>query len=93
MLAVLLLIPNKVEEDSDIMLFIVNNRQHTRVEKPTGVGAEVHGELTGVATGVRTDLTFEWPFVVVDSQVLLQTAAVRRCVRTVFAFVRLLACV
>lgn len=59
----------------------------------TGVGAEVHGELAGVAAGVRADLAFEGPLVVVDPQVLLQAAAVCCCVRTVLALVRLLACV
>lgn len=55
--------------------------------------AKVHGELAGVAAGVRTDLAFKRPFVIVDTQMLLQTAAVRCCVGTVFALVRLLACV
>lgn len=59
--------------------------------EPTCVRAKVHGELAGVATSVRTNLAFKGPFVVVNAQVLLQTAAVRRCVRTVFTLVRLLA--
>ena len=53
----------------------------------------MNNELAGVAAGVRADLAFEWPLVVVDAQVLLQTAAVCRCVGTVFALVRLLPCV
>lgn len=52
--------------------------------------AEVNDELAGVAAGVRADLAFERPLVVVDAQVLLQTAAVRRRVGTVFALVRFL---
>lgn len=51
----------------------------------------MHGELAGVAAGVRTDLAFEGPLVVVDAEVLLQAAAVGRGVRTVLALVRLLA--
>lgn len=57
----------------------------------TGVRAQVNGELAGVAAGVGTDLAFKWPLVVVDPQVLLQAAAVRRRVQAVFAFVWLLA--
>lgn len=53
--------------------------------------AQVHGQLAGVAAGVRADLTFEGPLVVVDPEVLLQAAAVRRGVQAVLAFVRLLA--
>lgn len=49
------------------------------------------GELAGVAAGVGADLALEGPLVVVDAQVLLQAAAVRRRVQAVFAFVRLLA--
>lgn len=60
---------------------------------PTSVRAEVHRELARVAAGVRADLAFERPLVVVDTQVLLQTAAVGCCVGTVLTFVRLLACV
>lgn len=56
----------------------------------TGVRAQVNGELAGVAAGVGADLAFEGPLVVVDPEVLLQAAAVRRCVQAVFAFVRLL---
>lgn len=52
--------------------------------------AEVHGELAGVATGIWADLAFKWPLVIVDTQVLLQTAAVRCCVGTVFTLVWLL---
>lgn len=48
------------------------------------------GELAGVAAGVWTDLAFKRPFVIVDTQVLLQTAAVGRRVGTVFTLVRLL---
>lgn len=51
----------------------------------------MHGELAGVAAGVRTDLAFKRPLVVVDAEVLLQTAAVGGGVRTVFTLVRLLA--
>lgn len=58
---------------------------------PTSVRAEVHGELAGVAAGVRADLAFKRPFVIVDAQVLLQTAAVGGCIGTVFTLVRLLA--
>lgn len=53
--------------------------------------AQVNGELAGVAAGVGADLAFEGPLVVVDAEVLLQAAAVRRRVQAVFAFVRLLA--
>lgn len=72
----------------------VKAKQHLAslgVRLPTGVRAEVHGELAGVAAGVGADLALERPLVVVDAQVLLQTAAVRRRVRTVLALVRLLA--
>lgn len=55
--------------------------------------AQVHGELAGVAAGVRTDLAFKRPLIVVDAEVLLQTAAVCCCIGTVFTLVRLLACV
>lgn len=51
------------------------------------------GELAGVAAGVRTDLAFKGPLVVVDAEVLLEAAAVRRGVQAVFAFVWLLTCV
>lgn len=51
----------------------------------------MYGELAGVAAGVRTDLAFERPLVIVDPQVLLQTAAVCCSVGTVFTFVWLLA--
>ena len=47
-------------------------------------------ELAGVAAGVGADLALEGPLVVVDTQVFLQAAAVRRRVRTVRALVRLL---
>jgi len=53
----------------------------------------VDGELAGVAAGVRTNLALKRPFIIVDSQVLLQTAAVCCCVGTVLTLVRLLACV
>lgn len=53
----------------------------------------MHGKLAGVAAGVRTDLAFEWPFIIVDTQVLLQAAAVCCCIGTVFTFVWLLTCV
>lgn len=51
----------------------------------------MHGELAGVAAGIRTDLTFKRSLVIVDTQVLLQTAAVCCCVGAVFTLVRLLA--
>lgn len=51
----------------------------------------MHGELAGVAAGVGTDLAFKRSFIIVDPQVLLQTAAVRCCVRTDLTLVRLLA--
>lgn len=50
----------------------------------------MHGELAGVAAGVRADLALEGPLVVVHAQVLLQAAAVRRGVRAVLTLVRLL---
>lgn len=56
----------------------------------TCVWAQVHGELAGVAAGVRADLALEGPLVVVHAQVLLQAAAVRRGVRAVLTLVRLL---
>lgn len=62
-------------------------------QEPTCVRAKVHGELAGVAAGVWTDLTFKGPLVVMDAEVFLETAAVRRCVQAVFALVRLLSCV
>ena len=62
----------------------------TGSRRHTGVGAEVDRELAGVAAGVGADLALEGPLVVVDAEVLLQTAAVGRRVRTVFALVRLL---
>lgn len=49
------------------------------------------GELAGVAAGVGTDLALIRPFIIVDTQVLLQTAAVCCCIGTVFTLVRLLA--
>lgn len=51
----------------------------------------MHGELAGVAAGIRTDLALERSLIVVDSQMFLQTAAVCCCIGTVFALVRLLA--
>lgn len=51
----------------------------------------MHGELAGVAAGVRADLALKRPLVVVDTQVLLQAAAVCRRVGAVLALVRLLA--
>lgn len=53
----------------------------------------MNGQLAGVAAGVRTDLAFKRPLVVVDPQVLLQAAAVCRGVQAVFALVWLLTCV
>ena len=53
----------------------------------------MHGKLAGVAAGVRTDLAFERSFIIVNTQVLLQTAAVCCCIGTVFTFVRPLTCV
>lgn len=50
----------------------------------------MNGQLAGVAAGVGADLAFEGPLVVVDPEVFLQAAAVRRRVQAVFAFVRLL---
>lgn len=60
---------------------------------PTSVRAEMYGELARVAAGIRADLAFKRSLVVVDTQVLLQTAAVRCCIGTVFTLVRLLTCV
>lgn len=37
------------------------------VLNPTSVRAEVHGELAGVAAGVRADLAFKRPLVEVDA--------------------------
>ena len=62
----------------------------TGSRRHTSVGAEVDRELAGVAAGVGADLALEGPLVVVDAEVLLQTAAVGRRIRTVFALVRLL---
>lgn len=63
------------------------------VKALTRVGAQMNGELAGVSASVRTDLTLKRPLVVVDTQVLLQAAAVGGGVRAVLAFVRLLPCV
>lgn len=42
----------------------------------TRVGAQVHGELAGVAAGVGAELALVGPLVRVDAQVLLEAAAV-----------------
>lgn len=47
----------------------------------------MHGELAGVAAGVRADLALEGPLVIVHTQVLLQAAAVCGGVRAVLALV------
>ena len=40
------------------------------------MGAQVHGELAGVAAGVGAELALEGPLVRVDAQVLVEAAAV-----------------
>ena len=53
------------------------------------MGPEVHGELAGVAAGVRADLAFEGPLVGMYPQVLVEAAAVRGGVVTRLALVGL----
>ena len=55
----------------------------------TGVGAQVHGELAGVAAGVGAELALVGPLVRVDAQVLLEAAAVHGRVVTQVALVGL----
>lgn len=55
--------------------------------------AQVNGELAGVSAGVGAYLTLEGSFVVVDTEMFLQAAAVGRRVRAVFTLVRLLSSV
>ena len=61
------------------------------------MGAQVHGELAGVAAGVGADLALEGPLVRVDAQVLVEAAAVGGRVVTARALVglhaRVAACV
>lgn len=47
----------------------------------------MHGELAGVAAGVRADLALEGPLVIVHTQVLFQAAAVCSGVRAELALV------
>lgn len=56
----------------------------------TCVRAQVNGELAGVSAGVRAYLTVKGPFIDMDTEMLLQAAAVGRGVRAVFTLVRLL---
>lgn len=51
----------------------------------------MHGELAGVAAGVRADLALERPLVVMDAQVLFEAAAVCGRVGAVLTLVRPLA--
>ena len=53
------------------------------------MGAQVHGELAGVAAGVGADLALEGPLVRVDAQVLVEAAAVGGRVVTALALVGL----
>ena len=55
----------------------------------TRVGAQVHGELAGVAAGVGAELALVGPLVRVDAQVLLEAAAVHGRVVAEVALVRL----
>lgn len=54
---------------------------------------QVNGELAGVSAGVGAYLTLEGSFIVVDTEMLFQTACVGCRVRAVFTLVRLLSSV
>lgn len=63
--------------------------QRPRGPRLTCVGAEVDGELAGVAAGIGADLAFEGPLIGMYPQVLVEAAAVGSSIVTCLTLVGL----